>query len=74
MSSRFFIPILLCIAAAAPPAWTASFYTQRLEDPKAVYVAPFSNSDDTANLQQAVNRVQATTGQGIVLLLSLIHI
>jgi hypothetical protein len=68
MSSRFFIPILLCIAAAAPPAWTASFYTQRLEDPKAVYVAPFSNSDDTANLQQAVNRVQATTGQGIVLL------
>jgi hypothetical protein len=38
-----------------------------LEDPKAVYVAP-SGSDDTAALQAAVNRVQETTGQGIVML------
>jgi sugar lactone lactonase YvrE len=51
----------------APSAWSASFYTQRLEDPKAVYVSP-SGGDDTAALQKAINRVQETTGQGIVLL------
>jgi sugar lactone lactonase YvrE len=39
-----------------------------LDDAKAVYVAPSGLSDDTATLQQAVNRVQETTGQGIVLL------
>jgi sugar lactone lactonase YvrE len=67
MSLRFHIPVLLCLTAVAP-AWSASFYTQRLEDPKAVYVAPSGSGDDTAPLQQAVNRVQETTGQGIVLL------
>lgn len=67
MNFRFLIPILLGLAAVAP-ARSASFYTQRLEDPKAVYVAPSGNGDDTATLQQAVNRVQETTGQGIVLL------
>jgi hypothetical protein len=46
---------------------SASFYTQRPEDPQAVYVTP-SGSDDTAALQQAVNQVQESTGQGIVLL------
>ncbi|MDB6016391.1 MAG: SMP-30/Gluconolaconase/LRE domain protein [Pedosphaera sp.] len=60
------VSVLLCFAAAAP-ARANSFYTQRLEDPKAVYVAP-SGGDDTAALQQAVDRVQDTTGQGIVLL------
>ena len=67
MKSKFLTPILLWLAAAAP-VWSASFYTQRLEDPKAVYVSPSDNGDDTTNLQAAVNRVQATTGQGIVLL------
>ena len=47
-------------------ARASSFYTQRLEDPKAVYVAP-SGGDDTAVLQAAVNRVQEMTRQGIVL-------
>ncbi len=64
---KFLIPVLLCCIVAAP-AWATSFYTQRLEDPKAVYVSPSGNSDDTATLQQAVNQVQETTGQGIVLL------
>jgi sugar lactone lactonase YvrE len=54
----------LTTAMAARPA---SFYTQRLNDPKAVYVAP-SGGDDTAALQQAINRVQETTRQGIVFL------
>ena len=50
-----------------PSAWPASYYTRRLEDPKAVYVAP-SGGDDTARLQKAINQVQESTGQGIVLL------
>src|ERR1039457_4015560 len=62
----FFLVLLSFVFAA--PARSASFYTQRLEDPKAVYVAPSGNGDDTVTLQQAVNRVQETTGQGIVLL------
>src|ERR1039458_5772224 len=62
----FFLVLLSFVCAA--PARSASFYPQRLEDPKAVYVAPSGNGDDTATLQQAVNRVQEATGQGIVLL------
>src|ERR1039458_4853248 len=61
----FFLVLLSFVFAAS--AWSASFYTQRLEDSKAVYVAP-SGGDDTAALQKAVNQVQETTGQGIVLL------
>src|SRR5215469_1874522 len=67
MKSKFLVVILLWFVAAVP-VWSTSFYTQRLEDPKAVYVSPSGNGDDTTNLQAAVNRVQAATGQGIVLL------
>lgn len=59
--------MLLLGLATTTTARPASFYTQRLEDPKAVYIAP-SGGDDTAALQQAVNHVQETAGQGIVLL------
>ncbi|HVU09123.1 MAG TPA: glycosyl hydrolase family 28-related protein [Verrucomicrobiae bacterium] len=45
----------------------ASFYPQRLDDPKAVYVSP-SGGDDTAPLQKAIDRVQEMTHQGIVFL------
>jgi len=48
-------------------AQSASFYTQRLQDSKAVYVNP-SGGDDTGPLQKAINQVQETTGQGIVFL------
>ncbi len=65
MRLRLFLVLLGLVTATS--AWPASFYTQRLEDPTAVYVAP-SGSDDTAALQNALNRVQETTGQGIVLL------
>jgi hypothetical protein len=61
-----FIMILLSLVFAAS-ARSASFYTQRLEDPKAVYIIP-SGSNDTVALQEAINQVQETTGQGIVLL------
>ena len=59
MKFRFLIPLLLGLAAVTP-AWSASFYSQRLEDAKAVYVAPSGTSDDTVALQQAVNRVQVS--------------
>ncbi len=61
----FFLVLLSFVFAAS--VWSASFYTQRLDDPRAVYVAP-SGGDDTAALQKAVNQVQESTGQGIVLL------
>src|SRR5437899_9381400 len=60
---------LFCLLfSAASVASTASYYTQRLDDPRAVYVASLTGTDDTAALQQAINRVQETTGQGLVLL------
>ena len=63
---QIFWPLLL-LFVLAPYAWPASFYTRRLEDPRAVYVTP-SGGDDTARLQKAIDQVQETTGQGIVLL------
>ncbi len=67
MNSRFLVTVLLWLTAVAP-AWPASFYPQRLEDAKAVYVSPSESGDDTTNLQQALNKVQSATGQGIVFL------
>ena len=67
MNLRFHLALLLSLIAAANGG-SASFYTQRLEDPKAVFVAPSGSDDDTVTLQQAVDQVQATTGQGIILL------
>jgi sugar lactone lactonase YvrE len=68
MSKRrgIFVPVILGLVLELA-AMASSFYTQRLEDPGAVYVSP-SGGDDTAQLQQAINRVQETTRQGIVLL------
>ena len=67
MNFKFLAAVLVSLAATEP-SWSASFYPQRPEDPKAVYVAPGSTGDDTASLQQAVNQVQAASGQGLVLL------
>ena len=60
----FWIP-LLC--AATPSVLATSFYAEKLNDPKAVYLSP-SGGDDTVALQNAVDKVQETTRQGIVLL------
>jgi sugar lactone lactonase YvrE len=64
---------MLAAMLAVVPAWPASYYTQRLDDPKAVYLTrenfPVRGdgiADDTDAIQQAVNKVQETTGQGIV--------
>lgn len=48
----------------------ASFFTQLPPDPKAVTITAPTGSDDTALLQQAIDRVRDTTGQGIVFLAS----
>ena len=66
MSGRLgvLVSVLLGLTMAVS-ARSSSFYTQHLDDPRAVYITP-SGADDTAALQQAVNRVQETTRQGIV--------
>jgi hypothetical protein len=56
------VPSLLVLLAAVP-AWTASFYTVRLDDPKAVYltkddfpVHADGVTDDTAAIQAAIDK------------------
>ncbi|HVM46794.1 MAG TPA: glycosyl hydrolase family 28-related protein [Candidatus Acidoferrum sp.] len=61
---KLLLPIVWGLTAR--PAEAVSFYTQRLEDPKAVYITPSSGDDDTAVLQQGVNRVHETARQGVV--------
>jgi hypothetical protein len=61
------------VLSIATPLWGASYYTLRPDDPKAVYLAKGNRSahgdgiaDDSEAIQQAINRVQETTKQGIV--------
>ena len=67
--------ILAVVVQAAAPLWAASYYTVRLDDPKAVYLTPDSfgvradgAADDSDGIQKAIDRVQETTGQGVVFL------
>ena len=55
--------LALLLVAVAWLAWPASYYTQRLDDPKAVHVPGPAPADDTAALQQALDWVQSTTGR-----------
>ena len=62
-------PILL----SAVPVLASSYYPTRLEDAKAVYLTPDrfpvhgdGVADDSEALQQAINKVQETTNQGIL--------
>jgi sugar lactone lactonase YvrE len=66
---------LLAAALTLPvvPLFASSYYPTRLEDAKAVYltsdkfaVKGDGMADDTAGLQQAINRVQESTTQGIL--------
>src|SRR6266702_4524828 len=66
---------LLLLAALAAPALASaqSYYPVRLDDPKAIYLTPDTFpvhsdgvADDTEALQAAINRAQATGGEGIV--------
>jgi hypothetical protein len=69
--------ILLALAAFLYPATSVpaetSYYTERLDDPSAVYltsekfpVHADGVADDSEALQQAIDKVQETTNQGIV--------
>lgn len=69
MNLRLTAVILILVGLVVPAqSRSASFYTQRLEDPHAIYVSPSAGGEDTVALQQAVDRVQEKSGQGIILL------
>ncbi|MGD8895310.1 MAG: glycosyl hydrolase family 28-related protein [Acidobacteriota bacterium] len=64
---------VLVAAQAVAPAPGASYYPVRLDDPGAVYLVPEEFpvrgdgvADDTAAVQQAIDRVEETSKQGIV--------
>lgn len=58
---------IAAVVLLAAPAWAASYYTVRPDDPHAVYLAPSDGAaDSTPALQQAIDRVQQTTRHGIV--------
>jgi len=68
-----YVNSLLLLLLLASPAAAQSYYSERLDDPSAVYLTPDAfpvhgdgREDDTAALQAAVDKVQATTGEGIV--------
>lgn len=68
---RIRIVSLLCVCCAACPLWAASYYTTRLNDPKAVYLDAFGArgdgvADDSEALQRAIDKVYETVVQGIV--------
>ena len=63
----------MVLLGIAFPSRGASFYPARLDDPNAVYLTQdrFSvrgdgNADDSAAIQAAIDRVQETTGEGIL--------
>lgn len=65
--------VVLATASLAVPLWGDSYYTVRLDDPQAVYLTRESFpvhgdglADDTAAIQQAIDKVQETANQGIV--------
>ncbi|HEV2692412.1 MAG TPA: glycosyl hydrolase family 28-related protein [Verrucomicrobiae bacterium] len=58
---------ILILCASTPDLFAASYYPEKLNDPNALQLSP-SGGDDTTALQAAIDKVQATTRQGIVLL------
>jgi sugar lactone lactonase YvrE len=72
---RELIVLGIVLLASGLPSRGASFYPARLDDPKAVYLAPDEFgakgdgiADDSAAVQAAVDRVQETTREGILLI------
>src|SRR5882757_351945 len=62
-------------AYLAVPLWGASYYTLRPDDPKALYLTRDDSgvhgdgvADDTEAIQNVIDKIQETTGQGILFL------
>ena len=69
---RRFVLLLAAVVAGAP-LWGSSYYTVRLDDPKAIYLTRLDFpvhgdgiADDADAIQEAINKVQETTNQGIL--------
>ena len=72
MRKLFLLAVLLSVSVPLL-AQGASVYTERPNDPKAVYLTPANFdvradgvTDDSAALQAAINQVQETANEGIV--------
>jgi sugar lactone lactonase YvrE len=70
---KYAVWLAAVIAFGTSPLQASSFYTFRPDDPKAVYLTRDNSSlhgdgvaDDTDAIQNAINKVQETTVQGIV--------
>ena len=75
MQSSTLLSAAIILAASTPSMASTSYYTSRLDDAKAVYVTPADFgvhadgvADDTPGIQSAIDKVQETTGQGVVFL------
>jgi sugar lactone lactonase YvrE len=73
LSQLSLVLAVVCFAAQAISLDAQSYYTAKLEDPKAVYLTPDQFpvrgdgiNDDSIGLQQAIDRVQETTRTGVV--------
>jgi hypothetical protein len=72
--SRFKLALVLAVLFCAKLAPADSFYTERPDDPHAVYVELGGSvhgdgqTDDSDGLQALINKVQETSGQGVVFL------
>src|ERR1700689_1877019 len=67
------IILAFAILSSIVPLFGSSYYTARLDDPRAIYLTqetfPVKGdgiADDSAGLQQAINTVQEKTNQGIL--------
>jgi sugar lactone lactonase YvrE len=67
--------VLFALVWALPPAWGASYYPVRLDDPKAIYLTrdqfPIRGdgiADDTEAIQQAITQAHSTRDRRVVFL------
>ncbi|HWF45614.1 MAG TPA: glycosyl hydrolase family 28-related protein, partial [Bryobacteraceae bacterium] len=65
--------LMVALLGTSLPFWGASVYTDRIDDPKAVYLTASEfrvhangADDDTEAIQNAIDKVQETTGEGIL--------
>ncbi len=71
--TKYILLGMVLAGAAVPLSRAASVYPTRLDDPKAVYLTPDrfpvrgdGQADDTAAIQAAIDKIQETSGEGIL--------